>query len=69
MLHPENFGTRELQICLVSTFYFPTPIFAEEAALKNVKITKQLLIRMLGQFLHFVTCELMSKWHSVSRDW
>lgn len=48
MLHPENSEIRELQICIVSTFYFPTPMLAEESALKNIKITKQLLIRMLG---------------------
>lgn len=48
MLHPENFEIRELQIRLVSTSGFPAPMFAEESALKNIKITKQLLIGMLG---------------------
>lgn len=48
MLHPENSEIRELQICLVSTFYFPTLMLAEDSALKNIKITKHLLIRMLG---------------------
>lgn len=48
MLHPKDSEIRELQICIVSTFYFPTPMLAEESALKNIKITKQLLIRMLG---------------------
>lgn len=48
VLHPENSEIRELQICIVSAFYFPTPMLAEESALKNIKISKQLLIRMLG---------------------
>lgn len=48
MLHPENFETRELQICLASSTYLKTPMLAGKSELKNVKIIKQQLIRMLG---------------------
>lgn len=54
MLYPEKFETRELQICLASsTFPLQAPMPAGKSELKNIKILKQQLIRMLGLIMTF----------------